>query len=522
MGLVTRAMTKKFVTNNSRSEASGYITANQAGIVAVEKNPAINVDADRDISRNQVTANGRNTETNEVLKSNIHTEWKSIHTCPPVSAIRRSGATRSKNSVSLYVEAFVLIHLQIVHSIIIDMGLITRAMAKKLAANNGGSEASGAVTADVRRSVNDEKDSAVNVDSERDVNEHCISANNRSTESNEALNPKIHTESEPIATHASPSTDPESGIAGRRSRGAKATRATKPRRTTQATVRKGGSSRAVSTLVVSGKTSPDHDPSATVRDATHNNGTSEDTSVVTAGRKRRREETSDADSHTSRDNVSKRAETRRSRRNIQRTTIGEEPSVERNLRDSTNSSSEVKANDGLDLPATQYGAERRSDETHSLSSVPGLVEVCSEQFQEEKENASAAHLTSSPLQRSRRKGTYSEIEFVLARTMLALSKPRISSRLRNDTEPSGDRNEAGFPHRNPFESFPSIERHNVTMAPSSPGIHVEVVETETAPTWEARELDSDDFAYLIRRATPYRFEESNMRNEAFARPAQEE
>ncbi|KAL5513882.1 hypothetical protein ACEPAG_2643 [Sanghuangporus baumii] len=413
--------------------------------------------------------------------------------------------------------AFVLTHLQLVHFIITDMGLITRAMAKKLAANNGGSEASGAVSTEGRRSIIDEKDSAVNVDSERDVNEHCISANNRGTENNEVLNSKMHIDSESLATQASASTDPKSGIAARRSRGAKATRAAKPRRAKQATKRKGGSSREISTLVVSGKISPDHDPSATgVRDATHNDGTSKDTSVVAAGQKRRREETGDAD--TGRDNVSKRAETRRSRRNIQRATIVEAPSVERNLRDSTNSSYEAKAN-GLDLPATQYSAERRSDATPGLSSAPGPVEVCSGQSQKEKENASAARLMSSPLQGSRPKGTCSQTDFILARTLLSLSRTRIPSRLHNDPGPSGERNETHLPNENPFES---IKGHDSAAAPSLSGVQDDVAEAETVPTWEAPQLDPDDFAFLVRRATPCRFEESNVRSEPIIRPAQEE
>ncbi|KAL5521884.1 hypothetical protein ACEPAF_1728 [Sanghuangporus sanghuang] len=251
---------------------------------------------------------------------------------------------------------------------------------------------------------------------------------------------------------------------------------------------------------------PDHVPSGTgVHNATYNNGTSQDTSVVAAGQKRRREETSDADSHTGRDNVSKRAETRRSRRNIQRTTIGEAPSVECNLRNSTNSSSEVKANDGLDLPATQYGAEHRPDETSNLNSVPGLVPVCCRHSQGQKENAPAERSVSSPPQRSHRKGTCSASEFVGARAILALSKPRVFSKPEHNLEPRKGNN--------------GVHSQTETSHASD---HAEDVEAETTPTWEARELDPDDFAFLVRRATLYRFEESNTRNEAFTRPTSEE
>ncbi|KAL5501222.1 hypothetical protein ACEPAH_9609 [Sanghuangporus vaninii] len=350
------------------------------------------------------------------------------------------------------------------------MGLITRAMAKRLAANNGGSE-----IAEVRRTVADGKDSAVNVDMERDVNESCISANDRGAESNEVLKSEIHRESESITPCEPPSADPKSGTNGRR-RGTKATRATRPRRIRQPTKRKGGSSRETSAPDVSGNHV----------DAKNNNGTSEETSKVAIGRKRAREETSDADLQTS-DVVSKRTKTRRIHRNIRRSTpVGEAPSVVRNLRDSTNANSEVEVNDVLNLPASQYGVEHIPDEMPVRNSVSGSAAVCSGQSQE-KENASVARLTSSPLERSRRKGTCSGIEFVLARAMLALSKPRISS---NNTGPSGEKNEAHF--LLPVEAF------------------------------QAPRLDPDDFAFLIRRATPYRFEESNMRNEAIIRPAPEE
>ncbi|OCB89849.1 hypothetical protein A7U60_g2960 [Sanghuangporus baumii] len=387
-----------------------------------------------------------------------------------------------------------------------DMGLITRAMAKKLAANNGGSEACGTVTAEVPRTITDAKDSTVNADMERDVNESCISANNTGAESNEVLNPKIYRESEPIATRTPPSTDPKSGTIGH-DRGTKATRATKPRRVRQAIKRKDGSSRGTSTPDVFGnmiaEIPPDHVPSgAEIRNATHNNGASQNTSVVAAGQKRSREETSEADSQTDRDIVSARTTPpRRIRRNTrQGTFVDGAPSVARNLRDSTNSSPETKANDVLNLPASQYGAEHRSDEIPIRNSVSGPAEVCSGQSPREKENVPAARLTSSPLQRSRRKGTCSEREFVLARAMLALSKPRISSRLQNNPGPSG-------------------ERKDGATALSLPDLPNEAVH---APTWEAPRLDPDDFAFLVRRTTPYRFEESNMRNEAIIRPAQEE
>ncbi|KAL5521875.1 hypothetical protein ACEPAF_1719 [Sanghuangporus sanghuang] len=392
------------------------------------------------------------------------------------------------------------------------MGVITRAMAKRLAANNGGSEASGTINAEVRRTVTDGKDSAVNVDMERDVNESCTSANNTGAGSNEVLKSEIHRESEPIATHASPSTDPKSGTTERR-RGTKATRATRPRRIRQATKRKGGSSRGTSAPDVSGKISPDHG------DAKHNNGTSEDTSIVTTGRKRGREETSDADLQTGHI-VPTRAKTRRIQRDIRRSPpVGEAPSDARKLLNCTNSSHEVMTNDGHNLPGTQYGAERRSDETPSLSGVPGSIVVCSGQFQEEKENASAERLTSNPLPRSHRKGTCSGTEFILARAMLALSKPRIFSGLQDSSGPDGERNETHIPYENPLEYFLSIEYNDGTTALSLPDLHDEAVQ---APTWEAPRLDPDDFAFLIRRATPYRFKESNMRNETFTRPTREE
>ncbi|KAL5513894.1 hypothetical protein ACEPAG_2655 [Sanghuangporus baumii] len=404
------------------------------------------------------------------------------------------------------------------------MGLITRAMAKKLAANNPGSGALKTVTAVPRRSVSDEKDSAVNVDSERDVNGNCVPPNGRDIETNEVLKSKIYKESESIATCSPPSTDPKSGTNNRRRRGTKATCTTKPRRVTQATKRKGGSSRETLTPDVSGKILPDHGPPKVGgHDAKVKRGTSETTSKVATGRKRGREEISDADLQTG-DVVSKRAKTRRIHRSIRRSTpVGEAPSVARNLRDSTNANPGVdEANDVLSLPATQHGAEQRHDEMPNLNSVSDSAAVCSGQSQKENVNAPAARLTSSPLPSSRRKGTCSATEFVLARTMLAMSKSRNSSALRNDTEPSGDRNEAGFPHRNPSESFPSTGRRDGATAQHLPGDHAEAVESEATPTWEARELDPDDFAFLLRRAMPYRFEESNMRNEAFARPTLEE
>ncbi|KAL5501212.1 hypothetical protein ACEPAH_9599 [Sanghuangporus vaninii] len=390
------------------------------------------------------------------------------------------------------------------------MGLITRAMAKKLAAINGGSEASGTVAAEIRRTVANGKDSAVNIDTERDVNERSISANDRGAESNEVLNPKIYIESEPIPTRTPPSTDPKPGTV-KHGRGTRATRATKPRRVRQATKRKGGSSLEGSTPDASGKISPDH------VDAKHNNGTSQDTSIVAAGRKRRREETSEADSHTDRDIVSARPR-RRIRRNTRQSTLVEQaPSVARNFRDSTNSSPEAKTNDGLDSPETRYGA------VHASDAVPGIVPVCSSYFQGEKENAPVERSASSPPQRSHRKGTCSAREFVGARAILALSKPRVFSKPEHNLEPRKGSNRAHsqteMSHASPFE--PSLSNEG-TGTPSFPGDHAEAVEAETAPTWEARELDPDDFAFLVRRVTPYRFEESNMRNEAFTRPVPEE
>ncbi|KAL5501213.1 hypothetical protein ACEPAH_9600 [Sanghuangporus vaninii] len=387
------------------------------------------------------------------------------------------------------------------------MGLITRAMVKKLAAINGGFEASGTITMEEPRTVTDANDSTVNADMERDVNESCISANNRGAESNEVLIPQIHTESESIATRTPPSTDPKSGTIGR-GRDIKATlECDKPRRVRQATKRKGDSSRGTSTPDLSGnmiaEIPPNHVPSgAEVRNATHNNGTSQDTSAVAAGQKRRREETSEADSHTDRDIVPARTTPLRCiRRNTRQSTfVDEAPSVARNFRDSTNSSPEAKTNDGLDLPETRYGTVHASDET-PLNTVPGIVPVCSSYFQGEKKNSPTEHSVSSPPQRSHRKGTCSAREFVGARAILALSKPRVFSKPEHNLEPRKGSNRAHsqteISHASPFEPSLSNER-------------------------EARELDPDDFAFPVRRATSYRFEESKMRNEAFTRPTSEE
>ncbi|OCB90268.1 hypothetical protein A7U60_g2558 [Sanghuangporus baumii] len=74
------------------------------------------------------------------------------------------------------------------------MGLIIRAMAKKLAANNSGSEVSKSVTEDEGLNVVDRKNTAVNVDTERGVSGNRVSANEGDMEANEVLNPKIHIE----------------------------------------------------------------------------------------------------------------------------------------------------------------------------------------------------------------------------------------------------------------------------------------------------------------------------------------
>ncbi|OCB89860.1 hypothetical protein A7U60_g2971 [Sanghuangporus baumii] len=103
--------------------------------------------------------------------------------------------------------------------------------------------------------------------------------------------------------------------------------------------------------------------------------------------------------------------------------------------------------------------------------------------------------------------------------MLALSKPRIFSGLQDNSGPNGGRNETHFPHENPFKSFLSTEHNDGATALPLPDLPDEAVQ---ARTWEAPRLDPDDFAFLIRRATPYRFEESNMRNEAFTRPTPQE
>ncbi|KAL5513885.1 hypothetical protein ACEPAG_2646 [Sanghuangporus baumii] len=402
------------------------------------------------------------------------------------------------------------------------MGLITRAMAKKLAAANTDSPGSGVVTTEQvqPRAVVNEKGTAVNADMERDVNGNCVPPNGKDTETNEVLNHKIRIESGP--SHTRPHRPIVPGSETIRRRGKNATRAIKPRRVTQATEKKGGSSRGTPTPDVSGKILPDHGPSETgMYNADPSHGASENTSTL--GRKRAREETSDADLQMS-DVVSKRAKTRRTRRNIGRSApVGEAPSVARNLRDSTNAIPRVEeTNDDLILPATQHDAEQVHDEMPILNSVSDPIAVCSGRSQKEKENSSAARLMSSPEQRSRPKGTCSQTDFVLARTLLTLSKPRIPSELHNDPGSSGKRNEAGFSHRNPSESFASIERHDGATAPSLPDVHAGVVEAETAPVWKARELDPDDFAFLVRRATPCRFEESNVRSEPIIRPAQEE
>ncbi|KAL5513898.1 hypothetical protein ACEPAG_2659 [Sanghuangporus baumii] len=384
------------------------------------------------------------------------------------------------------------------------MALITRAMAKKLAASNASSEPTRTVTTEVKRNVTDRKDSAVNADTERDVNEHCVSANDRGAESNEVLIPKIFTESESIATRTPPYTDPKSGTFGR-GRGTKATRATKPRRVRQTTRRKGGSSRGGSTPDVSGnmiaEIPPDNVPSGTgPRNAKVNNGIPKDTSIVAASRKRKREETSDAGSQTDRDIVSPRtAPRRRIRRNTrQNTFVDETPSVARNLRDSTNSSPEAKTNAGLDLPETPYCAVYGSEKA-PLNNVPGIDPVCSSYFKGEKENGPTEGSVSSPPPRSIRKGTCSAGEFVGARTILALSKERVFAKPEHSLEPRKKSN-GTHPARD----------------------HGEAVGAKETPTWEARALDPDDFAFLLRRAMPYRFEESCVRNEAFTRPTPEE
>ncbi|KAL5480591.1 hypothetical protein ACEPAI_1862 [Sanghuangporus weigelae] len=394
------------------------------------------------------------------------------------------------------------------------MALITRAMAKRLAANNA-SSGSAAVATDKGRTILIENDTTVNADEERDDNGSCVSANGRDTGSSEIPMPNISIESESNATrppHPPHPTVPKAGTTGR-GRGTKSTRATKPRRVRQTTRRNGGSSRGGSTPDLSGKSSPDQG------DAKYNDGTSDDTSKVTTGRKRGREETSDADLQAGHI-VPTRAKTRRIHRDIRRSSpVGEAPLDARKLLNCTNSSPEVMTNDGLNLPDTQYGAERRSDETPSLSGVPGSVVVCSGQFPVEKENAPAERLTVSPLHRSHRKGTCSGREFVSARTMLALSKPRIFAGLQNNSGSGGERNEARFPHEDPFKSLPSVEWNDGATAPSLLDLPVEAAQ---ASTWEAPRLDPDDFAFLLRRATPCRFEESNVRSEAIIRPAQEE
>ncbi|KAL5480592.1 hypothetical protein ACEPAI_1863 [Sanghuangporus weigelae] len=393
------------------------------------------------------------------------------------------------------------------------MALITRAMAKKLAANNA-SSGSSAVAVDKGRTIPSEKDTTVNADEERDDNGSCVSANGMNTGTSEIPMPNIDIKSESVHTRPPHPTG--------RGRGTKATRVTKPRRDRQATRRKGGSSRCGSTPDVSGNMiadiPPDHVSSGTgPRNAKVNNGISEDTSIVATGRKRKREETSDAESQLGRDNVSTRTTPRRRiRRNTrQNTFVDETPSVARNLRDSTNSSPEAKTNAGLDLPETPYCTVHGSDEA-PLNNVPGIDPVCSCHFQGEKENTPAEGSPSSPPPRSIRKGACSAGEFVGARTILALSKQRVFSKPEHSLQPrkksNGAHSQTETSHASPFEFSLSNERAG---ASSVPGDHAEVVEIETAPIWVARELDPNDFAFLVRRATPYRFEESYVRNEAF-------
>ncbi|KAL5480589.1 hypothetical protein ACEPAI_1860 [Sanghuangporus weigelae] len=407
------------------------------------------------------------------------------------------------------------------------MALMTRAMAKRLAANNA-SSGSAAVATDKGRTILIENDTTVNADEERDDNGSCVSANGRDTGSSETPMPNIHKESESIHTRPPHPTVPKVGTTGR-GRGTKSTRVTKPRRVRQATRRKGGSNRGTSAADVSGNMIAeiplDHVLSGTgPRSAKVNNGIPEGTSIVAAGRKRKREETSDADSQTDRDIVSPRTTPRRRiRRNTRQSTfVDETPSVARNLRDSTNSSPEAKTKVGLDLPETRYGILHGSDEA-PLNNVPGIDPGCSSYFQGEKENAPAEGLVSSPLPRPIRKGTCSAGEFVGARTILALSRERVFSIPEHNLEPrkesNGAHSQTETSHASPFGLSLSNER---VSAPPLPGDHAEAVEAEATPTWEARELDPDDFAFLLRRSMPYRFEESNVRNEAFTRPAQEE
>ncbi|KAL5513899.1 hypothetical protein ACEPAG_2660 [Sanghuangporus baumii] len=382
------------------------------------------------------------------------------------------------------------------------------------------------------RTVANEKGTTVNADMERDVNGYCVSAKSRDAETNEVLKSEISKESEPSHTRPHHPTVPGSGTTRRR--GKKTTRVTKPRRITQATERKGGSNRGTSTAHVSGKILPDHGPSKMgVNNAKNKRGTSENTNMVATGRKRGREQMSDADLQTG-DVASKRTKTWRIHRNIRRSTpVGEAPSVARNLRDSTNANPGVEeTKDVLILPATQHGAEQRLDELPILDSVSDPAAVCSRQSQKEKENSSAARLTSSPVQHSRRKGTCSDIVFVLALDMLELSKPRIFARLQNNSGPGGERKQSGcdLSRRNPQLSSLRVPRESRTESVRRAERRCNTasllsdlpVEAARASTWEVPRLDPDDFAFLVRRATPYRFEESYVRNEALTRPTPEE
>ncbi|KAL5513895.1 hypothetical protein ACEPAG_2656 [Sanghuangporus baumii] len=74
------------------------------------------------------------------------------------------------------------------------MGRITHAIAKKLAANNGDSEASEAVAAKVDTVAND-KNTTVNADTEGDVSGNRVPTNDKDLDT-EVLQPKIYEESE--------------------------------------------------------------------------------------------------------------------------------------------------------------------------------------------------------------------------------------------------------------------------------------------------------------------------------------
>ncbi|KAL5501211.1 hypothetical protein ACEPAH_9598 [Sanghuangporus vaninii] len=247
------------------------------------------------------------------------------------------------------------------------MGLIMRAMAKKLAADNGVSEVIKSVTADEGCNVVDRKNTAVNVDTVRDVSGNRISANGGDTEANEVLNPEIHIESEPIHTRPPHSTNPESSTTTH-GRGKKAICSTQSSSNHEPSI-----SRLTEPLSSKSK-------SSTWIHSTNNSGdTLKDTGIATMEQKRGREETYVVDSQTV-EGTSPNAQ--RIRR--KGTTANEASSHGSNLREPIKSCRKVKADGGLSMPE-QYGTKPKPADMHSFDSLFRLAIVSSEYLQEEKE-----------------------------------------------------------------------------------------------------------------------------------------